>query len=65
MIAVDPLRRELVQEMHLRPSPAVDAPARIVQLLSLVGNEAGDEALRHVEALGIDTGSRAERRNGT
>ncbi len=64
MITVDPLRRELVQEMHLRPSPAVDAPARIVQILSLVGSGAGDEALRHVQRLGIDTGPRDERRNG-
>lgn len=64
VIAIDPLRRELVQEMHLRPSPAVVAPARIVQILSLIDPGSNDQALRHVKHLGIDTGPGQERRNG-
>lgn len=65
MIAIDPLRRELVEEMHLRPSPAVTVPARIVQILSLIEPDASATALDHAEKLGIDTGPERGRRNGT
>ena len=35
MISIDPVRRQLVAEMHLRPSPAVRSPASLLQFLIL------------------------------
>ncbi len=64
MIAIDPLRREIVQEMHLRPSPAVAAPARIVQILSLQTPETLHGAVDHAARLGIIEASTHEPRDG-
>ena len=64
MIPIDPLRRELVQEMHLRPSPCVKAPARVVQILGLGDEDENDELPQHLIKLGFDTEPNGVRRNG-
>lgn len=65
MIAIDPLRRAIVGEMHLRPSPAIDPPARIIQLLALHGPDDLVHVLDFAVRMGIDLGPDAGRRDGS
>lgn len=65
MLAIDPLRREIVREMHLRPSPAVDPPARVVQLLALHRPDDLAQVTAFATGLGIDLGADGARRDGS
>tara|TARA_B100000678_G_scaffold259300_1_gene239437 strand:+ start:187 stop:1434 length:1248 start_codon:yes stop_codon:yes gene_type:complete len=61
VIEVDPVRRQVVEEMHLRPSPSVEAPTAIVQLL-LLQTQGDTETL--VRRLGGDEQSGRATRHG-
>ena len=49
MIEVDPVRRQVVEEMHLRPSPSVDAPTAMVQFLLLQTQADTQRLIRRLE----------------
>ncbi|KRB84075.1 hypothetical protein ASE00_22450 [Sphingomonas sp. Root710] len=46
-----PLRASLSEEMHVRKLPPFAAPARLMQVLTLVGEQAAEESRAHVQAL--------------
>ena len=46
-----PLRRALVEEMHVRRFPSFSAPLRMTQLLMLTGEENVADVRAHTEAL--------------
>ena len=55
MIANHALRASLSEEMHVRRLPRFAAPCRLMQIVTVLGEKAGDAARKHIEAL-ADTG---------
>lgn len=51
MIANHALRASLSEEMHVRRLPRFSAPCRLMQIVTVLGEKAGDAARRHIEAL--------------
>ena len=51
MIANHALRASLSEEMHVRRLPRFAAPCRLMQIVTVMGEKAGDAARRHIEAL--------------
>ncbi|WBH15578.1 DUF3422 family protein [Sphingomonas radiodurans] len=51
MIANHALRSAISDEMHVRRLPRFSAPCRMMQIVTVVGEKAGDAARRHVETL--------------
>ncbi|HEU0045642.1 DUF3422 domain-containing protein [Sphingomonas sp.] len=59
MIADHPLRASIADEMHVRRLPRFAAPCRLMQVVTVLGEKAGDAPRRHLEALAATTGSTA------
>ncbi|HEX8554915.1 MAG TPA: DUF3422 domain-containing protein [Sphingomonas sp.] len=51
MIASHPLRAAISEEMHVRRLPRFAAPCRLMQIVTVLGEKAGDAARRHVATL--------------
>jgi uncharacterized membrane-anchored protein len=51
VIASHPLRVGISEEMHVRRLPRFAAPSRLMQIVTVLGEQAGDAARRHVAAL--------------
>ena len=51
MIRSHALRASLSEEMHVRRLPRFAAPCRLMQIVTVMGEKAGDAARRHIEAL--------------
>ena len=51
MIADHALRAAISEEMHVRRLPRFAAPCRLMQIVTVLGEKAGDAARRHVEAV--------------
>ena len=51
MIADHGLRAAISEEMHVRRLPRFAAPCRLMQIVTVLGEKAGDDARRHIDAL--------------
>ena len=51
MIRSHALRASLSEEMHVRRLPRLAAPCRLMQIVTVLGEEAGEAARAHIEAL--------------
>ena len=51
MIGSHALRASLSEEMHVRRLPRFAAPCRLMQIVTVMGEKAGDSARAHIEAL--------------
>lgn len=54
MIADHPLRAAISEEMHVRRLPRFAAPCRMMQIVTVLGEKAGDVARLHLESLALD-----------
>lgn len=57
MIGSHPLRASLSEEMHVRRLPRFAAPCRLVQIVTLLGEKAGDAPRHHVETFARECGA--------
>jgi uncharacterized membrane-anchored protein len=51
VIADHGLRAAISEEMHVRRLPRFAAPCRLMQIVTVLGEKAGDDARRHIDAL--------------
>ncbi|HVF95249.1 MAG TPA: DUF3422 domain-containing protein [Sphingomonas sp.] len=54
MIGNHALRASLSEEMHVRRLPRFAAPCRLMQIVTLLGEDAGEAARQHIDALTVN-----------